>query len=132
MIGIEKKELNLNTQDENFSPNEVISLNPDFKSDKRKIPCFSAKSQRSQAEKIDIVESEQALKQLDQERELALDAMIVRIMKSRRLLKFNELLTEINKLATLFQPQPKMIRKRIDSLIERDYLKRDDTDRYLL
>lgn len=107
---------------------EKIYINADFKSDKRKILCFSAKSQRSQAEKAELVESEQAQKQLERERELALDAMIVRIMKSRRLLKFNELLSEINKLSTLFQPQPKLIRKSIDSLIERDYLKRDEND----
>ena len=122
------KDLCLNVQDPTFQDDEMLSLNNDFKHEKKKILCFSSKGQRSQAEKADLVESEQAQKQLEQERELALDAMIVRIMKSRRKLKFNELLPEINKLSTLFQPQPRMIRKRIDSLIERDYLKRDDDD----
>mmetsp|Transcript_82159 Transcript_82159/g.96082 ORF Transcript_82159/g.96082 Transcript_82159/m.96082 type:complete len:748 (+) Transcript_82159:46-2289(+) len=113
-------------KDQAFSDEEEIFINFEFKNEKRKIPCFSNRSGRSEAEKKNLIEGEDAQKQLEQERELALDAMIVRIMKSRRLLKYIDLLAEINKLSTLFQPQPNMIRKRIDSLIERDYLKREE------
>lgn len=105
-------------------------MNAEFKHEKKKIPCFSGRSKAAGEEKKQLVESEEAMKQVEQERELALDAMIVRIMKSRRILKHNDLLLEINKLSTLFQPQPKMINKRIESLIERDYLKRDEEQRY--
>jgi len=52
-------------------------------------------------------------------------------MKARKTLKHNELLENVIKQVTMFLPQPKMIKERIESLIERDYLKRDDADRNL-
>ncbi len=43
--------------------------------------------------------------------------------------KHNELLSEVIKQVTLFKPEIPMIKERISSLIEREYLKRDDNDR---
>jgi hypothetical protein len=36
---------------------------------------------------------------------------------------------DVMKQITIFMPQPQMIKQRIESLIEREYLKRDDADR---
>jgi hypothetical protein len=36
---------------------------------------------------------------------------------------------ECMKQVTIFKPQPAMIKKRIDSLIEREYIKRDENNR---
>lgn len=53
-------------------------------------------------------------------------------MKSRRILEYNELTADVFKLTTLFKPEPRLIKKQIDSLIERDYMKRDEKKRALL
>jgi hypothetical protein len=67
----------------------------------------------------------------DPERQNIVDAVIVRIMKARKTLKHNDLVENVIKQVSMFLPQPKMIKERIESLIERDYLKRDDADRNL-
>lgn len=53
-------------------------------------------------------------------------ACIVRIMKSSKRMKHSELLQEVVKqLAPRFAPTPADIKKRIEALIERDYLDRE-------
>lgn len=53
-------------------------------------------------------------------------ACIVRIMKSSKRLKHSDLLQEVIKqLAPRFAPTPSDIKKRIEALIERDYLDRE-------
>ena len=68
---------------------------------------------------------------IDRERQEFLEALIVRIMKAKKTLHLNALMEEIMSQVTLFQVQPNLIKERIESLIEREYLKRDDTDRNL-
>jgi hypothetical protein len=63
------------------------------------------------------------------ERQNIIDAVIVRIMKARKTEKFNQLLEDVIKQINMFLPQPAMIKQRIESLIEREYLKRDDADK---
>jgi hypothetical protein len=50
-------------------------------------------------------------------------------MKARKTEKKLELETNVMKQIIMFVPDPAMIKQRIESLIEREYLKRDDTDR---
>jgi hypothetical protein len=59
------------------------------------------------------------------------DCVIVRIAKSRRTIKHQELLTEVMRQVTHFKPQPTIIKEHIESLIQREYLKRDENDRTL-
>jgi len=63
------------------------------------------------------------------ERQNIIDAVIVRIMKARKTEKHNQLLEDVMRQITIFMPQPQMIKQRIESLIEREYLKRDEADR---
>ena len=50
-------------------------------------------------------------------------------MKMRKVMKHQQLVMEvISQLHTLFKPEPKMIRKRIEDLIVREYLERDKDD----
>ena len=49
-------------------------------------------------------------------------------MKSRKEMKHNDLVDEVIKSITSFKPNPIMVKKRIESLLERDYLKRDEVD----
>lgn len=59
-----------------------------------------------------------------QDRQYQIDAAIVRIMKMRKTLSHNLLLTELyNQLK--FPVKPPDLKKRIESLIERDYMERD-------
>ena len=39
------------------------------------------------------------------------------------------MLEDVIRQISLFNPQPQMIKERIESLIEREYLKRDEADR---
>jgi len=60
------------------------------------------------------------------------EAAVVRIMKSRKSSSHQNLMQEvIHQLSTRFQPDHGFIKKRIESLIEREYLKRDAKDRTL-
>lgn len=59
-----------------------------------------------------------------------IEATIVKVMKSRRRLAHNDLITETTKiLQQKFNPDPIVIKKRIEGLIEREYLERDKEDR---
>jgi cullin-4 len=64
------------------------------------------------------------------ERHFIVDAAIVRFMKSRKEAKHNELVSEVIGMLR-FQAQPPDIKKRIEHLIEREYLERDGTDNSL-
>ncbi len=58
------------------------------------------------------------------------EATIVKVMKTRRKLEHNALIAEATKILSLkFSPDPTMIKKRIESLIEREYMERDAEDR---
>ena len=51
-------------------------------------------------------------------------------MKSRKTLIHNQLVSQVvEQLASRFQPSPVIIKKRIEGLIEREYIKRADSDR---
>ena len=53
-------------------------------------------------------------------------------MKSRRVLDHNNLITEVTKqLSHRFLPNPSVIKKRLESLIEREFLERDQANRKL-
>jgi len=67
--------------------------------------------------------------QVKQERELQCDACIVRVMKSRKTLKHTQLVEEvINQLSHRFQAQPSLIKKRIQILLDREFLGRSQSD----
>ncbi|TQD93243.1 hypothetical protein C1H46_021148 [Malus baccata] len=69
---------------------------------------------------------------VEEDRKPQIEAAIVRIMKSRRVLDHNNIVAEVTKqLQARFLPNPVVIKKRIESLIEREFLERDKTDRKL-
>jgi hypothetical protein len=69
------------------------------------------------------------LKEIRMERQNIIDAVIVRVMKARKTEKHLQLMEDCIKQINIFMPDPQMIKQRIESLIEREYLKRDESDR---
>ena len=67
---------------------------------------------------------------VEEDRRHLLEAAIVRIMKARKQLNHNDLVAEATKqLSGRFMPPPQFVKKRVESLIEREYLERDENDR---
>jgi cullin 3 len=70
------------------------------------------------------------LAQVEEDRKPQIEAAIVRIMKARKRLDHNAVVSEVTRqLAPRFLPNPAVIKKRIESLIEREFLERDSSDR---
>lgn len=67
-------------------------------------------------------------KHLEVERGAIIDAAIVRILKSRRILAHSNLISEIFQQIFHFQPESKFVKSRIGLLIEKGYLERDADD----
>ncbi|CAO2654322.1 Nn.00g110550.m01.CDS01 [Neocucurbitaria sp. VM-36] len=64
-------------------------------------------------------------KKNDDSRQFCIEAAVVRIMKQRKELSHQQLVMEtLGQLAAQFKPEVNMIKKRIESLIEREYLER--------
>ena len=58
-----------------------------------------------------------------------LDAAIVRIMKARKELSYEQLkIATIDAVKSHFVPEVTSIKQRIQALVEQDYLKRDEED----
>jgi len=67
---------------------------------------------------------------VEEDRKHLVEAVIVRIMKSRKTLEHNQLVIEVTRhLTGRFHPTPVLIKQRIEKLIEREYLERSATDR---
>ena len=70
-------------------------------------------------------------KAVEIERKCILDLVIVRIAKERKSIKHEDLITEIIRQVNSFKPQPHIIKSQIESLIQRDFLARDENDKSL-
>ncbi|CAH8250975.1 unnamed protein product [Arabidopsis lyrata] len=87
---------------------------------------FTDKMRRIRVPLPPMDERKKVVEDVDKDRRYAIDAALVRIMKSRKVLGHQQLVSEcVEHLSKMFKPDIKMIKKRIEDLISRDYLERD-------
>ena len=68
---------------------------------------------------------------MQEDRSIAIEAAIVRIMKSRKKLDHTSLVQEVIQSLRMFRPNPQAIKTKIETLIEKEYLERDADDKNL-
>ena len=66
---------------------------------------------------------------MQEDRSSAIEAAIVRIMKSRKKLEHNQLVQDVITTLQMFKPHPQVIKQKIEHLIDREYLERDPDDK---
>lgn len=107
-----------------IKPGDTFTFNFAFTAPMTKVKVLTVASKvETDSERSKTVEK------VEEDRKFELDAAIVRIMKSRKTLVYNELVIETVKQIHRFKPSPQFIKKRIDALLEREYLQRDENDR---
>ena len=103
---------------------DVFTFNDEFSSKfKRiKVPLISTKE-------VAYEEMANIPHTVEEDRRHQVEAAIVRTMKARKKINHNDLVAEVTRqLYNRFSPNPPFIKKRIESLIEREYLQRDPDD----
>jgi cullin 3 len=106
---------------------DVFHFNDRFVCKLHKVKIGTVAAQKeSEPEKLETRQ------RIEDDRKPQIEAAIVRIMKARRVLDHNTIIAEVTKqLSGRFMPNPAVVKKRIESLIEREFLERDRTDRKL-
>ncbi|KAK7202616.1 Cullin [Myxozyma melibiosi] len=110
-----------------IKPTDRFSVNVNFESHylKIKIPTV-AYINKTETEK----ERKETVDKVDELRRYQTDAAIVRIMKARKTLEHNILVAEVtSQLSSRFHPDASLIKKRIDAMLEREYIERSSDNR---
>lgn len=101
-------------------PSDSFSFNNDFTCPMQKIKINTVSAKVETAK-----ERRETRDRIEEERHHQIEACIVRIMKDRKHLAHNDLVNEVTRqLASRFQPNPQNIKKRIEGLIDREYIER--------
>jgi len=111
----------IKTPTEGYSVQHRMRVNPAFTSAalRVRVPAPVRKSAPKEREGATVSVAE--------ERKHAMEANIVRIMKARKTMQHQQLMAEVSQqLMKYFQPDPRAIKQRIEDLITREYMKRDD------
>ncbi|XP_012849882.1 PREDICTED: cullin-1-like, partial [Erythranthe guttata] len=98
------------------SPNDYFEFNSKFTDKMRRIRI-----------PLPVVDDrKKVIQDVDNDRRYSIDAALVRIMKGRKILGHQQLILEcVEMLSHMFKPDVKVIKKRIEDLLARDYLERD-------
>lgn len=107
---------------------DTFRLNEKFKSPTTKVKVLTVSaSSAKEGPKEKQQEADEVKANIEEGRKHLVDAAIVRILKSRQSISHNDLIAELYKQLHLrFQPLTILMKQRIEDLIEKEYLKRDD------
>ncbi|KAI1345040.1 Cullin [Xylariaceae sp. FL0016] len=104
-------------------PGKTFHLNYDFKNKKIRINLNVGTKTEQKQEEADTN------KNIEEDRQLVLQSSIVRIMKARKKMKHNQLVSEcINQIKSRFVPKVGDIKKCIEILLDKEYLERLEDD----
>ena len=109
---------------------DIFQVNLEFTHplSKIKIPTISTSFSASTSE--DAKERAATMEKIATDRRYQIEASVVRVMKSRKTMQHSLLVAQVvEQLSVRFQPDVMTVKKRIEELIERDYLERDESDR---
>ena len=107
-----------------YKPESFFTFNDKFRSKLYKIRVGTMTAQKENPE-----QQSATLAKVNEDRNYIIDATIVRVMKSRKTLAHSGLVAEtIKLLQARFTPSPLAIKKRIEYLMEKEYLERSKTD----
>jgi len=109
------------TEGKNINESDSFAFNRDFESTSRVLKINSVQTKES------LEERKTTREKVFKDRQYQIDAAIVRIMKARKTISHPILLSELFK-QLKFSIMPQDIKTRIESLIERDYIKRDTSN----
>lgn len=110
-----------NPKSKDISPSDVFTFNNQFTCPQYriKIPTVSLAAQEQDSQAKDTAQK------ITEGRKFMIDAAIVRVMKSRQRMEHSQLIVDVtSQLTSRFIPDPLMIKKQIEVLIDREYLER--------
>lgn len=107
-----------------FTPTDSFSFNDKFQSKLLRVKVMQVVQKESEPQQ------QETQKKIEEDRKHMIEAAVVRIMKARKTMQHQQLVVEVTKqLQSRFRPNPLFIKKRIESLIDREYLERSQQDR---
>lgn len=108
-----------------FSAEDEMRVNVDYKSNlfRNKLPVMVSKATKEN-------EAVKVQGKVEDDRRYTIEASIIKVMKARRKIEYVNLVSETSRILSLkFNPEPAQIKLRIESLIERGYIERDEVDK---
>ena len=111
-----------------FASEDQLCINADYKSSlyRNKISVLHSKANKE-------TENVKVQGKVEDDRRYVIEAVIIKVMKSRGKIDYHNLLKEAqNLLKVKFKPDPKQIKERTESLIERSFIERDENDKRIL
>lgn len=112
-----KKKTRMNVHD-----NDVFRVHSNFKSNTRRIRINNILMKETKEER------DKTVKVVSRDRLYLIDAVLVRIMKARKTILHQQLIPQVLEQVKI-PAQPSDLKKRIETLIEREYFERDANDR---
>ncbi|RZS00016.1 hypothetical protein BHM03_00029656 [Ensete ventricosum] len=114
-----------NPMNDDIAEDDVFCVNDNFTSN-----SFQVKIDTAAAEESSESEQQEIRQKAEEVRKHQIDAAIIRVMKAQRVLNLDGLVAEVAKqLRPRVLPDPAVIKRRIESLIEREYLE-DNRNQY--
>ena len=111
-----------------FKDDEKISINLAYKSNSIRVNLVPKKQTKKQTSELTEEEKKQA-QRVEKERTFVVQAHIVKVMKTQKTYRFQQVQTDVMRNITMFKAEPAMIKAQIEYLIQNDYMKRDPNER---